>query len=199
MLDEKNFTIVDLETTGGSAYFNRIIEIGVLRVERGEVVARYSQSINPQIPIPEMITKITGLTDRDVAGAPLFEEVADELITFFEDAIFVAHNVMFDYSFLKEEYRRLGYSFNLDRLCTVRLSRALFPQHKRHNLAALIERHEFEAGNRHRAFDDAHVLWQFFQTIKTTFDAETLQLGLQKATTKLRKPNALTPQSTETF
>lgn len=185
MLNEKNFTIVDLETTGGSPFFNRVIEVGLLRVEKGEVVERYQTLVNPEMQLPEFITKITGLEDKDLVDAPLFSEIAEDLLTKFEDAIFVAHNSQFDYGFLKEEYRRLGYSFNLPQLCTVRLSRALFPEHKRHNLSALIERYEFECENRHRAFDDAKVLWDFLTLMNETHDKEIFQATLQK---QIRQP-----------
>lgn len=180
MLDEKNFTIVDLETTGGSPFFNRVIEVGLLRVEKGEVVEKYQTLVNPEMPLPEFITKITGLTDEDLIDAPVFSEIADSLLEKFEDAIFVAHNAQFDYGFLQEEYRRLGYNFNLPQLCTVRLSRALFPEYKHHNLTALIERYEFECESRHRAFDDAKVLWDFLTHLNTSMEKEELQKVLNK-------------------
>lgn len=182
MIDEKNFTIVDLETTGGSPFFNRVIEVGLLRVEKGEIVEEYQTLVNPEMSLPEYITKITGLRDEDLVDAPLFSEIADSLLEKFEDAIFVAHNSQFDYGFLKEEYRRLGYEFNLPQLCTVKLSRALFPEHKHHNLTALIERYEFECENRHRAFDDAKVLWEFLTHLNLHVEKELLQKTLKRLT-----------------
>ncbi len=180
MLNEKNFTIVDVETTGGSPFFNRVIEIGLLRVEKGEVVDQYQTLLNPEMPIPEFITKLTGIDDIAVSKAPTFAELADEIIAKFEDAIFVAHNSQFDYGFLKEEFRRLGYGFQMQQLCTVRLSRALFKEHRHHNLTALIERYEFECVNRHRAFDDAKVLWDFLQHVHTNVEPEELQKVLRR-------------------
>jgi DNA polymerase III subunit epsilon len=188
MLLEKNFAIVDVETTGGSPFFNRVIEIGLLRVEKGEVVKEYKQLLNPGIPIPEFITDMTGISEADVADQPTFEDVADEVLALFEDAIFVAHNSQFDYGFLKEEFRRIGYGFNTDQLCTVRLSRALFKEHKRHNLTALIERYEFECKNRHRAFDDAKVLWDFLQHVHTNVEEKQLQKALKML---LKQPRAI--------
>lgn len=180
MLMEKNFVIVDVETTGGSPFFNRIIEIGLLRVEKGEVVAEYKQLLNPGMPIPEFITGITGISDSDLVGQPTFEDIANDLIELFEDAIFVAHNSQFDYGFLKEEFRRIGYGFTMNQLCTVRLSRALFKEHKHHNLTAIIERYEFECQNRHRAFDDAKVLWDFLQHVYSTVEEKELQKALKQ-------------------
>ncbi len=165
MLLEKNFTIVDVETTGGSPFFNRVIEIGLLRVEKGEVVEEYKQLFNPGMQLPDFISEMTGIRDEDLQSAPLFEELAEEILSKFEDAIFVAHNSQFDYGFLKEEFRRVGLAFNVAQLCTVRLSRVLYKQHKHHNLTAIIERFGFECVNRHRAYDDAKVLWDFLQMI----------------------------------
>lgn len=183
---EKNFTIVDVETTGGSPFFNRVIEIGLLRVEKGEVVAEYKQLLDPGMPISEFITSITGLKDEDLAGQPTFKDIADELLVKFEDSIFVAHNSQFDYGFLKEEFRRIGYAFNMDQLCTVRLSRALFKEHKHHNLTAIIERYEFDCENRHRAFDDAKVLWDFLQHVHTNVEEKQLQKALNQQLRKVR-------------
>jgi DNA polymerase III subunit epsilon len=180
MLLEKNFTIVDVETTGGSPFFNRVIEVGLLRVEKGEVVEEYQTLLNPEMDIPEFITNLTGITPAAVASAPTFAELADEILAKFEDAIFVAHNSQFDYGFLKEEFRRLGYGFDMQQLCTVRLSRALYKEHKHHNLTALIERYQFECANRHRAFDDAKVLWDFLQHVHTDIDPEVLQKVLRR-------------------
>ena len=188
MLREKNFTIVDVETTGGSPFFNRIIEIGLLRVEKGEVVEEYQTLLNPEMPIPEFITRMTGITEEAAAVAPTFEQLADDILTKFEDAIFVAHNSQFDYGFLQEEFRRLGYGFSMPQLCTVRLSRALYPEFKRHNLTEIIERYKFECANRHRAFDDAKVLWDFLQHAQTNLDADELQKALRRT---LRGPRDL--------
>lgn len=204
MLDEKNFTIVDVETTGGSPFFNRVIEIGLLRVEKGEVVERYQTLLNPEMPIPEFITKMTGITQEEVDAAPTFAELADEILAKFEDAIFVAHNSQFDYGFLKEEFRRLGYGFTMPQLCTVKLSRALYKEHKRHNLSIIIERYGFECENRHRAFDDAKVLWDFLLHAKKDIDSEIFQKtlrctisGPRELKSKLLKSTSIKPGASE--
>ncbi|MDQ3018315.1 MAG: 3'-5' exonuclease [bacterium] len=187
MLHEKNFTIVDVETTGGNPFFNRVIEIGLLRVEKGEVVEEYQTFLNPGIPIPEFITKMTGISEEHVASAPTFEELADDVLAKFENAIFVAHNSQFDYGFLHEEFRRLGYGFNVDQLCTVKLSRTLFPEFKRHNLTELIARYKFECANRHRAFDDAKVLWDFLQHVHANVPEAQLRSAFKRL---LKQPRA---------
>ncbi len=180
MLNEKNFTIVDVETTGGSPFFNRVIEIGLLRVEKGEVVERYQTLLNPEMEIPEFITKMTGITQQDADSAPKFADLAEEILSKFEDAIFVAHNSQFDYGFLKEEFRRLDLTFSMPQLCTVRLSRALYKDFKHHNLTALIERYNFECENRHRAFDDAKVLWDFLQHAQNDIESIEFQKALRR-------------------
>lgn len=192
MLD-RIFTIVDVETTGASPLLGRIIEIGLLRVEHGEVVSTYKTLINPGQPIPEFITGMTGIRDIDLLGAPTFEEIADTLLEYFEGATFVAHNAAFDYAFLRAEFKRLGYGFTLPRLCTVRLSRAVYPEHKRHNLSLLIERHGFVCQSRHRAFDDAEVLWQFLQMLNKTLPLEDLQAHM----TRLVQPVYKVPVETK--
>lgn len=197
MLDEKNFTIVDIETTGGSPFFSRIIEVGLLRVEKGKVVEEYQTLLNPGIEIPEFITKMTGIREKDVAHAPTFADIAEALLAKFEDAIFVAHNVNFDYSFLKEEFRRIGWAFNTDRLCTVRLSRSLYKEHKHHNLSAIIKRYNFQVANRHRAFDDAKVLWDFLQHIHTKHDVVEASRAMRAVLTKARGTTKALPKSTE--
>lgn len=182
------YTIVDVETTGGSPATNRIIEIGILRVERGRVVSKYKSFINPGMPIPEFITTFTGITDAQVKKAPTFSDIAEEVLMLFEDSIFVAHNSNFDYQFLRSEFRRAGFGFTMPTLCTVRLSRVLFPQYKKHNLSAIIERFSIVCKHRHRAFDDAQVLWEFIQRLPKEFSAEYL------ATTVLRTMKKIPPK-----
>jgi DNA polymerase-3 subunit epsilon len=185
MFTENNYTIVDVETTGGSPFFNRIIEVGLLRIKNGKIVEKYQTLVNPEMEIPAFISDMTGITNAEVRNAPTFLELADEIQKKFEDVIFVAHNSQFDYSFIKEEFRRIGHQFTAPQLCTVKLSRALFPDYKHHNLTALIERYEFECESRHRAFDDAKVLWDFLQHFNKTVEPEILQKALKQL---IRKP-----------
>jgi DNA polymerase-3 subunit epsilon len=180
-----NFSIIDVETTGGSPRWSRVIEIGILRVEHGEVTAKYQSLVNPGAPIPEFITELTGITDRKVKNAPTFDEIKDEILDLLTGSIFVAHNSSFDYGFIKSEFRRVGYGFMADTLCTVRLSRALFPEYKRHNLSELIDRFDFKVKNRHRAFDDAKVLWDFLQFLPSRFDKEKINQALDRTIKKI--------------
>ena len=160
---------VDVETTGGMAYSSRILEIGALRVENGRVVATAKQVLDPEEPVPGWITRLTGIEQAETLGKPRFADVVPQLQNLFQDAIFVAHNVTFDYSFFKEEYRKLGRTFAMDKLCTVRLSRALYPGERSHKLDEVIRRGGYHVANRHRAYDDAEVLHKFYHDSRERF------------------------------
>jgi len=182
---QRNFTIVDVETTGGNALSNRVIEVGILRIEKGELVQKYRSFVNPGFAIPEFISGITGITDQHVKSAPYFEEIAEDIFSLFEDSVLVAHNSMFDYKFLRTEFKRAGWEFTLPTLCTVRLSRVLYPKYKKHNLTALIDRFNFSCQNRHRAFDDAKVLWDFLKLIHKDFDPVSVTQAIDRTIKKV--------------
>lgn len=155
--------IVDVETTGGSPGANRLIEIGIVRIENGREVSRFQSLINPSQSVPIFVQRLTGISDNDLVSAPPFEAIADEVEAQLRDALFVGHNVRFDYDFIRFELRRLSRRYQADTLCSARLSRALYPEHKRHNLSELIGRHGLSVSSRHRALDDAQAVWDFFQ------------------------------------
>lgn len=158
------FVFLDIETTGGSPAAARITEIGALRVEDGQVVATFSQLVNPECRVPSFITRLTNISDEMLWDQPTFAGVADDLEYFLRDAIFIAHNVNFDYSFIKAEYTRRGGNFAMDRFCTARLSRRLYPDQGRHNLDTVIAAHNIAVRNRHRALDDATALHEFYKS-----------------------------------
>lgn len=154
---------VDIETTGGSYRNSRVLEVAVIRFENGNITREFSTLINPESYIPSSITALTGIRETDVSGAPIFADVADELYEVMDGAVFVAHNVRFDYSFLKNEFALCGMTFTPRLLCTVRLSRRLYAVHKGHSLAKLIERHVIPVLDRHRALEDARAILYFAQ------------------------------------
>lgn len=174
ILKDKNFVIVDVETTGSSPIYDRIIEIGILRVENGEVIETFQTLLNPQTPISPFIENITGIKNRELLGAPSFEDVSHKIGELLSEGIFVAHNARFDYGFVKNELKRSGVNFNAKSLCTVKLSRKLFPTFRRHDLSTLIDRFNLQCENRHRAFDDAKVLWDFILSINSSNRGEEL-------------------------
>jgi DNA polymerase-3 subunit epsilon len=148
---------LDLETTGATATRDRITEVGLVEIS-DQSVERYSQLVNPEARIPEFIQGLTGITDEMVSDAPVFAEIAHDLAERLQGKLFVAHNARFDYGFLKNEFKRLGIDFRARVLCTVKLSRELYPQESRHNLDALIARHGLQASGRHRALADADLI-----------------------------------------
>lgn len=152
---------LDIETNGGNGERGRITEIALIRVEQGEVVEEYTTLINPGSPIPYWITRLTGITNADVADAPYFDEVAGEIYRILDGAIFVAHNVRFDFSFVKRQLEAVGYTFRPKLFCTVRMSRKLYAEHKGHSLEKILQRHAIEVEDRHRAYADAKAILDF--------------------------------------
>ncbi len=149
------YAVVDIETTGGRASRHRITEIAIVLHDGEKVVDTYETLINPECYIPYGITELTGITQDMVKDAPKFFEVARQVVELTEGAIFVAHNVRFDYNFIKEEFRRLGYTFTRKQLCTVRLSRQAFPGFPSYSLGRLAGYLGVTLNNRHRAMGDA--------------------------------------------
>jgi DNA polymerase-3 subunit epsilon len=176
---EQPLVFVDVETTGMSPQRARVIEVAAIRVEHGEIIDSLTSLIDPGTPIPYPITQITGITNSDVAGKPSFDDIADRLQQLCEGAVFVAHNVRFDYSFLRQEFEYAGLPFSPRQICTVKLSRALYPAMTRHRLSDLIEYHNFSFVNRHRAYDDALVLVQFWQKLHTDHTLETIESAIK--------------------
>lgn len=156
---------VDLETTGANATLDHITEIGIVEVDPDGSVREWQQLLNPGVRIPPFIEQLTGIRNEMVADAPPFAEVADEVRRRLAGRLFIAHNARFDYGFLKNAFRRLDIPFRAPTLCTVKLSRSLYPEHRKHNLDALSERHGLFAGDRHRALADARLIHQFWQKI----------------------------------
>jgi len=183
---------IDLETTGANPTIDRITEIGVVLVE-GEAVRTWSTLVNPQRTIPQFIQQLTGISNDMVAGAPTFDQVAGALEALLAGRLFIAHNARFDYGFLKNEYQRLGRRFRADVVCTVRLSRRLFPEHHRHNLDSLVERHQLVAADRHRALADAGLLWQFWRLISLHPGPEALAAAVQHQLKRPSLPPHLAP------
>lgn len=185
---------VDIETNGLDHVRGRVIEVAAIRVEAGEVVQTFQSLIDPEANLPGYITNLTGITTNDLKGAPTFDVIADELSAVLAGAIFVAHNVRFDYSFLKQEFGRLGVAFLPTQLCTVKLSRALYPLEKGHKLQDLIQRHGLSFAARHRAYDDAAVLEQFIAHIRRQFPPEQVELAVSRQFKQPALPKSLLPE-----
>ena len=152
---QQAYVVVDVETTGGRGDNHRVTEIGAVKVIDGRVVERYQTLLNPQRTIPPNIIRLTGITPAMVADAPSFADIADDFETFMDGAIFVAHNVEFDYGFIAREYARLGRAFRFPKLCTCASMRRLYPGHRSYSLAALCSQFDISLRQHHRALCDA--------------------------------------------
>jgi DNA polymerase-3 subunit epsilon len=182
---DRPLVFVDIETNGLNHIRGRVIEVAAIRVEQGRITRVFNQLVDPETELPFFITNLTGIRTEDLHGAAPFRSIAHELHDILSGAIFVAHNVRFDYSFLKQEFKRVGQEFLPKQLCTVKLSRTLYPEQKSHKLESLIARHGFSFEKRHRAYDDALVLWQFLQHVQAYFPADVLQAAVAK---QLKQP-----------
>lgn len=148
------FAITDVETTGGGINGNKITEICIVLFQNGTVKDKFVSLVNPEVPIPAYITALTGIDDETVENAPVFADLAETIDAFTKDAVFVAHNVGFDYNVLRNEFRETGIDFTRKKLCTVRLSRKLIPNLLSYSLGRLCNTINIPLENRHRAEDD---------------------------------------------
>ena len=181
---------VDLETTGGSPLHHRIIEVGIVLMDGGQVTGEWSSLVNPGCRIPSGIEQFTGISNDMVADAPAFDTLADEVAQRLAGRLFVAHNARFDYGFLRQEFRRAGRPFRAPVLCTVKLSRRVDPEARRHNLDAVMDRHGIECDARHRALGDARVLAELLLKLRATRNAA----ALDQLAAELSREASLPPQ-----
>ena len=172
--------IVDVETTGSDPARDRVTEIALLEVNGMALTGQWSTLINPGGTIPGAIQALTGISQEMVERAPRFEQIAAELYQRLAGRVFVAHNARFDYGFLRREFDRAGLKYLAKTLCTVRLSRRLYPGGERHDLDSLIERHGLQCEARHRAAPDAGVLWQFLRLAADEHGAEVLEVAARQ-------------------
>jgi len=159
------YAIVDIETTGSYAANNGITEIAIVLHDGKKVVNRYETLVNPAVEIPRYIQALTGITSTMVSSAPLFEDIASIVYEYLKDAVFLAHNVNFDYSFLKHQLSNCGFDLNSKKLCSVRLSRKVFPGLPSYSLGNLCRQLDIQISNRHRAGGDADATVQLFEKI----------------------------------
>ncbi|MCA3072191.1 MAG: ethanolamine utilization protein [Rhodocyclaceae bacterium] len=181
-LFDRPAVLLDLETTGASPARDRITEIGLVEIgpglpdpALGEDPVSWSTLVQPGMPIPPFISGLTGIDDDMVATAPRFADLAADLARRLEGKVLVAHNVRFDYGFLRAEFERAGIAFALPALCSARLSRKLYPQYPRHNLDSLIARHGLHCSERHRALGDARVIGDFLVAAVTDLGADRVR------------------------
>lgn len=174
------YVIVDIETTGGNKNTGRITEIAAIKHDGRKTVDTFETLVNPETPIPDFIRRLTGITDEMVQSAPTFAEIASEFDRFTANTIFIAHNVNFDYRFIREEFRKLGRDFSRRKLCTVQLSRRTFPGLPSYSLNKLAKELRIGLDGHHRAGVDARATAKIFQKIvdkESTSDLFDLNFG----------------------
>jgi len=157
--------IIDIETTGGSAKLEKITEIAVYLHDGEKITGEYNTLVNPERNIPYYITNLTGITNEMVENAPRFYEIAKQIVELTEGRIFVAHNARFDYSFIRQEFKSLGYNFKRSILDTVSLSRRLFPGYRSYSLGNICRELKIEINDRHRAAGDALATVKLFELL----------------------------------
>ena len=189
---------VDIETTGSSPARERVTEVGVVSVEAdGDDlrVSEWSSLVNPGVPIPGEIQWLTGITNEMVRSAPPFSDIAPDLAARLHDSIFVAHNVRFDYGFLRAEFARCGLTWRAPTLCTVRLSRLLYPDRTPHSLDAIVARFGIDGETRHRALGDARVLWRFLQRLVSLHGRDEVEQTVERLLARPATPAFLPPEA----
>ncbi len=183
------YTIVDIETNGGSLRNSKITEIAIYKYDGEKVVDEFVSLINPESYIPPYITHLTGITNDMVAGAPKFYEVAKRIIEITENTIFVAHSVNFDFSIIRQEFKQLGYDFNREKLCTVKLSRKLIPLQPSYSLGKLAEALGIEIKGRHRAGGDAEATVKLFEMLLALDTKKTVSGNIKPGEPRHDNPN----------
>ncbi len=176
------YSILDIETTGNHAAIHRITEIAILNYDGEKVTERYCTLVRPDTDIPFFISRLTGITNEMVKQAPSFDVIAQELDDFTRNRILVAHNAHFDYTFLKQAFQRHGYSFQRKTLCTLRLSRKIFPGLRSYALDNLCRTLAIAAKPVHRAESDAVAAMELFRYLQNNDHAGVIE-GIQKKKT----------------
>jgi len=156
------FVIIDIETTGGRGT-DKITEIAMIVHDGSKIIDEFTSLVNPEKPIPYFITRLTGISNEMVADAPKFFEIAKKIIEITSGKIIVAHNSSFDYNFIRDEFKSLGYDFKRKHICTVKLSRKLIPGHRSYNLDNICREVGIEIQDRHRAAGDAYATAKLFE------------------------------------
>lgn len=167
-----DYCVLDTETTGLSAYYDEIIEIGILKIRNNEIVDRYSQLIKPESPIDSFITSLTGITNEMVEGMPTINDVKNETLTFIGEDIIVGHNTSFDMRFLSEGFKQPVNNYYMD---TMQFARKVYTELKHHRLSDLVEYLGLH-NNEHRAIADCIATKELYDSIKTTMAAKNLKI-----------------------
>ncbi|AFJ02807.1 DNA polymerase III epsilon subunit [Methylophaga frappieri] len=187
----EKMVLLDCETTGAHANHHRITELALIFVENGRITDHWQQLFNPKQIISDWITNLTGISNEMVADQPVFEMLAETLFEKLSGFVLVAHHARFDYRFLSAEFRRSGIDFTSPTLCSVKLSRALYPNQKKHGIDAIVSRLGLTIANRHRAMDDTKVIVSLFEQISRDHDSGTIADACRQVMQCPRLPSQL--------
>ncbi|MDT8309714.1 MAG: exonuclease domain-containing protein, partial [Bacteroidales bacterium] len=180
------YAIVDIETTGLNYRSDRITEIAILVHNGKEIIHEFISLVNPEKRIPYRIRELTGISDSMVEMAPRFCEIARDIVEITDDCIFVAHNASFDYHFIRQEFKNLGYNYERKTICTKKLSRKLLPDIKKYGLGHLCKELEITVNHRHRAFGDANATVLLFEHL-LTLEKEPENISLREIASNIPK------------
>jgi len=183
---------LDVETTGLDSVKDRVIEIGAVKIDRDGNISKYSRLINPGFKISREIRKLTGIKQKELANAPLIEDIADEIKDVLKADLFIAHNAKFDFDFISNEMMRMEWPLEIPYIDTIKIAKAFYPNYLSYNLSSLIDRMGFKVEKRHRGLDDANVLWELFNKIKNDFGVEDLESKIDKLFVPAKKTKITT-------
>ncbi len=167
----EDYVAVDLEMTGLNAKCDRILEIGAVRVRKKEVEAEYSALINPHMPLPPQVAELTHITDEMAAHGRRMDAVFGEFMEFCGESVLLGHNVIFDYSFLKQEAKNRRYPFERSGVDTLKIARKLLPAEEKKTLEALCAKFGIKQGHMHRALDDARAARELYEILEKEYEA----------------------------
>lgn len=174
------YTIVDIETTGGKFNEEKITEIAIFKIQNDGKVIKFHKLINPKKKIQPFVEKLTGINNQMLKNEPTFIEIANEINEFTNDSIFVAHNVNFDFRVLSKEFSRIGLNFKRKLLCTIEVSKKVFPNENSYSLGKLVKSLGIGISNRHRADGDAEATLHLFNKLRSNLNTEELNKFIRK-------------------
>lgn len=198
-INRTEYAVVDIETTGGNADTSRITEIAVIIHNGKDVIDRWETLVNPQQHIPLYITALTGISNEMISDAPLFEEIAEQLFNMLSNRIFVAHNVNFDYSFVRHQLEETGFKWTAAKLCTVRAARKINPGLPSYSLGNLCRSLHISLENRHRAGGDADATAVLLSMLIKNDDNGEIPRMIKKTAPDQRLPPNLPPADFESL
>lgn len=171
----RKFAFVDIETNGSTYYKDEIIELGIIIYEDGKITQTYDQLFSCNKYVPKYIQNLTGIKNADLKNKPLFSDQAQTIFSLLEDSVFVAHNVSYDYNFLKFHLGKCGLNLNTEKVCSLNFSKKLFPESSKHSLETVIKNLNINVNRRHRALDDCKVVFDLYKKMENEIAKDELE------------------------